>query len=324
MSILETIKAPIEEEIKIFNQKLNDFYKESDIELLQEVANHVLNTKGKQIRPIISLLVAKLFGKKISKDVYNNAIFVETLHLSSLIHDDIVDKADYRRSKKTINNIWGNSIAVLFGDYLFSKALKKSMENKTTDLLDLGTQVIINMAKGEFLQKEKSESLDTTIDDYMNIIEWKTGSLLETCAVSSAISCEADVAQCNNMKDFGRYLGIMFQMKDDLLDYSDSKETGKKTNIDITDRKLTIPVLLAFEEAPQERERIVEIFKSDDIENHIDSVVNFVKSNNGIEKTYALLKEYKEKATLIIDSFEDSEAKIALKALVDFFVNRNL
>lgn len=322
MSTLDQIKEPISQELVKLNELFEEFYAKSEISLLKDVAQHTLNTKGKQIRPIIALLVAKMLQTNIPSEIYNNAIFVELLHLSSLIHDDVVDKADYRRGKKTVSRLWGNSTAVLFGDYLFSKALQKSIQNKTTDLLKLGTQVIINMAKGEFLQKEKSELLDTTEEDYMNIIRWKTGSLLEICVISSALSSEVDAHKTQQLELFGKYLGYMFQMRDDLLDYADFQETGKSTHTDILDRKLTMPVLMAFEHNPAAKDQIIKLIQSDDLPNHVDQVASFVKENKGIEKTYEKLKSLRDKALLILNEFEDSKAKNSLKLLVNYFVDR--
>ena len=247
--ILEEIKAPISREMKLFEEK---FYQsmQSSVPLLDKITQFIIATKGKQMRPILVFLSAKMTGE-VSEKTFRGASLIELIHTAALVHDDVVDESTRRRNFFSINALWGNKTAVLIGDYLLSKSVILSTENKDFDLLEIVSQTIKDMSEGELLQLEKARKLDITEDVYYQIIRQKTASLISACCQIGAVSNNAENSLIMKMKDFGIYAGMAFQIKDDLFDYFSKNIVGKPTGIDIKEQKMTLPLIYSLKTASE-------------------------------------------------------------------------
>jgi len=230
-NIVEDIKQPINEEMKLFEQK---FYEsmQSKVPLLDKVTRFIVTTKGKQMRPMFVFLCAKLVGE-VTEKTYRGASMIELIHTATLVHDDVVDESFKRRNFFSINALWKNKIAVLVGDYLLSKSVLLSTDHKDYDLLGVISRTIREMSEGELLQLEKARKLDITEDVYYEIIRQKTATLIAACCEIGVLSNSTDEVMAKKMQDFGTYTGMAFQIKDDLFDYLSSNVIGKPVGIDI-------------------------------------------------------------------------------------------
>jgi len=241
---LADIQAPIAYEMKEFERKFRALMK-SRVLLLDKIMGYIVKRKGKQMRPMFVFLSAGASGQ-ISESTYRGASLIELLHTATLVHDDVVDNADYRRGFFSINALWKNKIAVLVGDYLLSRGLLLSVDHGDFDLLRLVSDAVREMSEGELLQMEKSKNLDITEDVYFEIIRQKTASLIASCCAVGALSAGAEQPAIDNMKEFGLKIGMAFQIKDDLFDYG-SSEIGKPLGIDIKEKKMTLPLIYSLD-----------------------------------------------------------------------------
>ena len=321
MKITEKIKKPIVQELKIFEKQ---FYTSvsSKVKLLDLILVYILNRKGKQIRPILVFLFAKMFSKgNISKKSYRAANLVELIHTASLIHDDIVDDSNVRRNFLTINALWKNRISVLVGDFFLSKALLLSTENKDYDLLNEVSKAVKEIAEGELFQIQKSRNFNLSEEDYIILISKKTASLFSCCCKLGSIASGK-----NNIDDveiFGNYLGIIFQIKDDLFDYGDNK-VGKPTGIDIVEKKMTLPLIYALNSSTKkERRSILRILQKDKkTKLEIQEVINFVEGKGGIDYAQSKMLEYKQKSIDILEKIPTKASTSYLLALINFVIER--
>lgn len=240
-TIVEQIKSPVHDEMILFEQKFKESMK-SDVALLDKITHYIIKRKGKQLRPLFVFLAAKMHGE-ITEGTYIAASLIELLHTATLVHDDVVDDASERRGFLSINALWKNKIAVLVGDYLLSRGLLLTTEKNRVDLLNIVTKAVKSMSEGELLQMEKARRLDITEDVYYRIIEQKTASLVAACCGTGACSVNAGEEMTQKMEEIGKYVGIAFQIKDDIFDYGFSDKIGKPTGIDIKERKLTLPLI---------------------------------------------------------------------------------
>ena len=248
-SIVEEIKKPINEEMKLFEQK---FYEsmQSKVPLLDKVTRFIVTTKGKQMRPMFVFLTAKLLGN-INEKTFRGASMIELIHTATLVHDDVVDESFKRRNFFSINALWKNKIAVLVGDYLLSKSVLLSTDHKDYDLLSVIARTIREMSEGELLQLEKARKLDITEEVYYEIIRQKTATLIAACCEIGVRSNGADEDLAKKMQDFGNYTGIAFQIKDDLFDYLSKNIIGKPVGIDIKEQKMTLPLIYTLKNAKE-------------------------------------------------------------------------
>lgn len=322
MSKANIIKKPVEAEMKQFEPH---FVKamDSNIPLLKHIVNYLYRQKGKQLRPVLVFLTAKLHGD-VTDRTYTAAAMIELLHSATLIHDDVVDESYRRRGAFSINALWRSKIAVLVGDFLLSKGLLLAVNTKSYDLLEIMSEAVREMSEGELLQIEKSRKLNITEEVYFEIIRKKTATLISSCAANGACSVNASPEQINNMKLFGEYLGIAFQIKDDLLDYSSSSIIGKPAGNDLKEKKLTLPVIYALRNADDKtaRQMLRIIRHNNKKSDKIASVVNFVIASGGIEYTQQKMDEYKQKAIDILNNYPQSEVRESLQALVEYAVER--
>lgn len=295
----------------------------SDIPLLKIILNYVLRRKGKQMRPLLVFLTAKLNGE-ITEATYVAATFIELLHTASLVHDDVVDDASERRGSLSVNALWNSKIAVLVGDYLLSQGMLISVEKNRFDMLEIVSDAVKSMSEGELLQLQKSRKLHLKEEDYFRIIRSKTAALLSACTACGArsVSDNADVTAM--MKDFGENIGISFQIRDDLLDYEGTGLTGKASGNDIKERKITLPLIHALENASYLKKRhILGIVKNRrKTKAEIDEVIRFVLENGGMEYAELKMNQYRDKALAILDSYPDSDVKDSLREFVIYTTSR--
>jgi|TARA_B110000967_G_scaffold8711_1_gene8705 octaprenyl-diphosphate synthase len=318
---LAYIKSPIENELKIFEDKFKDSVK-SKVPLLDTIMNYIVKRKGKQMRPLLVLHCAKLFGE-VNETTYRGAALVELLHTATLVHDDVVDESNMRRGFFSINALWKNKVAVLVGDYLLSKGLLLSLKNKDFKALEILSSAVEQMSEGELLQMEKARKLDITEEVYFDIITKKTASLLASCCGIGANSTGVSEEVLEDVIAMGEAVGIAFQIKDDLFDYGDNK-IGKPTGIDIIEKKMTLPLIYALNVADKgERRKIIKVIKnSKKSKADIQEVIQFVKTKGGIEYAQTRMLEYKKKAEDLLNSIPTESSTEYLKALIDYVIER--
>jgi octaprenyl-diphosphate synthase len=323
MSVLAEIKKPVEKEMDEFESYFNRTMK-SEIPLLKIILNYILRRKGKQMRPLLVFLTARLNGK-ISEATFVAATLIELLHTASLVHDDVVDDAHERRGALSINALWNSKIAVLVGDYMLSKGLLISVEKSRYDMLEIVSEAVKSMAEGELLQLQKARKLNIKEEDYYKIIISKTAALMAACTATGARSVTEDSDTIQLMKDFGENIGIAFQIRDDLLDYEANGLTGKIIGNDIKERKITLPLIHALELASASQKRhIMSIVKSrKKTKAEIDEVIGFVSVSGGTEYTELKMNQFRDKALAILDSYPESDVKDSLKKFVYFTTSRN-
>ena len=322
MTTLKEIKAPIREEMESFEKKFKAAMS-TKVPLLDKITYYIVKRKGKQLRPMLVFLSARLFAP-IEESTYRAASLVELMHTATLVHDDVVDDANMRRGFFSINALWKNKIAVLVGDFLLSKSLLLSVDHNEYRLLQIVSNAVKEMSEGELLQIQKARKLDIKEPIYFDIIRQKTASLIASCCESGAASVKTDEAHVKKMHQFGEWIGMAFQIKDDLFDYQHSNKTGKPTGIDIKEQKMTLPLIYALQHADKKNKRFI----INTVKNHnnnparVREVVDYVNQSGGIEYAHEKMMEYRNKALALLDDFEDGEAKEALKKLVDYVVER--
>ncbi len=316
------IKKPIENELKTFNRFFKDELK-SNIRLLDAVNNYIIKRKGKEIRPILVFLAAKLINNT-NNTTYIAATLTQLLHTATLVHDDVVDEAYERRGFFSINALWKSKVAVLVGDYLLSKGMLIALKNKEYNQLEVVSEAVKAMSEGELLQLKKSKQLNITEQVYFEIIGKKTASLIASCTQLGALSVKATPEQQELLKQFGYYLGIAFQIKDDLFDYEKQGAIGKPTGNDIKEKKLTLPLIYVLQNiSKQEQKWALNIVKRHNKnKTKVNELIAFVKEQGGIAYTRKQMLVYKERALDYLSSFEDNEAKKSLKLLVEYTISR--
>lgn len=322
MKISEKIKAPIAEEMKLFETKFYESMK-SSVPLLDRITHYIVRRKGKQMRPMFVFLTAKLTGE-FQERSYRAAALIELIHTATLVHDDVVDDSNMRRGFFSINALWKNKIAVLVGDYLLSKTLLLSTENEDFDLLKVVSVAIKEMSEGELLQIEKARKLDITEDVYYEIIRQKTATLIAACCEAGARSVGASEEVCKKMNEFGNLVGMAFQIKDDLFDYTSSDLIGKPVGIDIKEQKMTLPLIHVLNKASEKDRKwlINSIKRHNKNQKRVQQIIQYVKDNGGIEYTKKVMHEYNAKALKVLDEFPDSEYKDSLITMVTYVMER--
>lgn len=322
MSSKERIISPISEELSKFEPYFRKATK-SDLPLLSTIINYILRSKGKQMRPIMVFLAAKLNGTFCER-TYHAALTIELLHTATLVHDDVVDDSYQRRGFFSVNAIWKNKMAVLVGDFILAKGLLWSIEHRDYDILDHICTAVRDMSEGEILQVEKARKLDITEDIYFEIIRKKTASLLATSAAVGTCSVTTDSEVIERMRLFGEYAGMAFQIKDDLFDYQKSNLIGKPTGNDLREKKITLPLLHALNQAgSSDKSRILKIVrKHSKSAADLREVGEFVEANGGFRYAEEVMHSYKEVAIAQLLTYPDSEVKSALIEYVNYITSR--
>jgi len=323
LKIVSQIKMPIEEEMELFEKKFSKSMI-SQVSLLNRITHYVVNRKGKQMRPMFVFLIAKMCNDgTVNERTYRGASVIELIHTATLVHDDVVDDSNRRRGFFSINALWKNKIAVLVGDYLLSKGLLLSIDNGDFDLLKIISVAVREMSEGELLQIEKTRRLDITEEVYFEIIRQKTATLIAACCAIGARSVNATDLTVENMRKFGELIGIAFQIKDDLFDYSEEM-IGKPTGIDIKEKKMTLPLIYALNNASlKERNWLINSVKNHNKDRkRVKQVITFVKDNGGLDYATNEMKKFKQKALKLLEIYPDSSYKDSLMLMVNYVIDR--
>lgn len=291
--------------------------------LLDKIMDYIVRRKGKQMRPMFVFLSAGVSGG-ISESTYHGASLIELLHTATLVHDDVVDDANYRRGFFSINALWKNKVAVLVGDFLLSRGLLLSVENKEFGLLEIVSEAVREMSEGELLQMEKARNLDITEDLYFEVIRKKTASLIAACCAVGASSAKASTEVVRKMKMIGEKVGMAFQIKDDLFDYGEA-EIGKPLGIDIREKKLTLPLIHAIGKASwSEKRRVISLIRNAEKESgNIKKVIEFVRHSGGIDHANKVMKNFQDEAQQLLNEMPASSYKDSLRLMIDYTISRN-
>ncbi len=318
---LNKIRIPIANELDAFEDKFKSSM-QSKVPLLDRVTHYIYKRKGKQMRPMFVFFSAKLCGG-ISESTYRGAALVELLHTATLVHDDVVDDAYERRGFLSINAVWKNKIAVLVGDFLLAKGLLLSVEHNELKILKIVSDAVQQMSEGELLQIEKVRRLDIIEDIYYEIIRQKTASLIASCCASGASSAGATDDVVEKMRLFGEYIGMAFQIKDDLLDFG-YEDIGKPKGIDIKEKKITLPLIYSLNNSNKStKSKIIKLVKyHNDEPEKVDEIINFVRGTGGIDYAERKMFDFQQKAFEILNTFPESETKKSLEDLVKYTTER--
>ncbi len=318
---MQIVKGIISSELAIFEKKFAESVKGSN-PLLDRILRLIIKRKGKQMRPMFVFLCAKIAGE-IKEPTYRAASLIELLHTATLVHDDVVDNAMVRRNFFSINALWKNKIAVLVGDYLLSKGLLLSIHHGDFQILKITSRAVKEMSEGELLQMEKARKLDISEDIYFDIIRAKTASLLSAACSAGAYSSSDDPEIAEFFRQFGEKVGIAFQIMDDLFDYGE-ENIGKPRGIDIKEKKMTLPLIYALENADRTtRRRMIYIIKNQNTRrDKVEEVIGMVRESGGIEYARKKMIQYQQEAVAMLDRFPPSPARQALESLVDYVITR--
>jgi len=319
---LKEIARPIEQNLECFEKVFRESIR-SRIGLIDLVAKYIIKTKGKRVRPILVLLSADICGG-VTEKTYRGATLVEILHTATLIHDDVVDEADTRRGFASINAVWKNKIAVLMGDYLLSRGLLLSLEHDDFAFLRITSTSVQRMSEGEIHQIQKARKLDMDEATYLRIIGDKTASLLSTCCEIGATSATHDNEQRRRLREFGERVGLAFQIRDDILDYTGRRSiTGKPSGLDLSEKKLTLPLIHALKQSSRSDAReILSTIRDGGKKIKVQEVMDFVHKHGGIEYASARARAFAEEAVRLLEPFPDSASKHSLLGFASFVVDR--
>lgn len=323
MNYIEKIKSPILAELQEFKNVYAQVL-DSDNKLLSSVHSYIMEGKGKKLRPILTLLAAKLLGEVTNETLYG-AFSLELLHTASLVHDDVVDDTLERRGRASVNSRWTNKVAVLTGDYLLSKSLHCAYTTQNMEIVRSISFIGMTLTDGELLQLANTRQSATTEHEYFEIIKRKTALLFATCTEVGGLSVKATKAELEHLRNYGQYLGICFQIKDDIFDYYEDTHIGKPTGNDVRDGKLTLPLIYAIEHATgQDREEVVKLIDNKDFTTeNINKIMHFAHDKGGVEYARKVMDDYMQKAHLELMDFPDNEAKKALIECLEFVAERD-
>lgn len=320
----------MEKALKIISAELTEFEGhfrqsvKSNVPLLDRIMRYIVKRKGKQLRPMFVLLSARL-GGEVNSSTYRAASLVELLHTATLVHDDVVDEALERRSFFSINALWKNKIAVLVGDYLYSKGLLLSLDNGDYRPLQILTAAVKMMSEGELLQIEKSRNLNLDENVYYEIINGKTASLLASACAAGACTTFKDDDKVEQMRMFGQKVGMAFQIKDDLFDYG-TTDIGKPTGNDIKEKKLTLPLIYTLNNCSKAlKKQVIHIIKNENTNKEkVKFVVDVVEKEGGIKYAQQKMLAFKEEALAILFQFPKSDIRDALEEMVIYTTDRTM
>lgn len=324
MNYIESIKQPILAEMQLFEKTFVSALC-TENPLLLSVNDYVLQKSGKQLRPMLVLLSAKVCGT-VNQSTVDSAISLELLHTASLIHDDVVDDTDERRGKPSINARWTNKIAILSGDYILSKSLGSATKTNNLEILKAIANIGMQLSDGELLQLVNSQISKISEENYFTIIRKKTALLFSTCTEVGGLSVNANEDELEHLRNYGEFLGICFQIKDDIFDYYEELLIGKPTGNDIRDGKLTLPLIYALRNSEgAAKEKIVAIIDQKEFsEENIHAVMRFAHENGGVSYAEERMLEYKNKAIDELNGFADSDIKKALIISAEFAASRDI
>lgn len=335
MITLDAIRTPIAADLEAFEEFIRSRFS-SEGKLLSEMISHVLSSRGKGIRPIITMLCSALVSdvnnrewvegeRNCSKRTYLGAMMVEMLHTASLIHDDVIDNADTRRGRPSANALWQSRNAVVLGDYILARTMSNGMDSAQYDLVSHIVGSVATLCEGEILQSQHAADKDTTRQDYFEIIYKKTASLISISASAGAVSVKASRQDVEQMRRFGEALGMAFQIQDDILDYSRSAKTGKPTNNDLREGKITLPLIEVLEKcSPAEKLQLLDkLSQCKEDEAAVDFLQGVVEATGGTAMAARTMQTYIDRATSILAKYPDSPYRTALVNLCAFVAERD-
>lgn len=316
------IKYPISEELEDFKLLFESSLSSSNL-LLNSVIAHIRQKNGKMMRPILVLLAAKLYGK-VCPATLHAAVSLELLHNASLVHDDVVDESTERRGQLSVNAIFNNKVSVLAGDFLLATALVQVSQTRNHAIIDVVSCLGQDLADGELLQLSNVSNLHFSEDIYFDVIRKKTAVLFAACTKAGALSVGADDEKAEFARLFGEYIGLCFQIKDDIFDFFESKEIGKPTGNDMMEGKLTLPVIYALNTTQDKaaKEIAIRVKNGEATTDEIALLIEFVKQHGGIAYATKTMYAYREKALSLLASMPETDVKIALAAYLNYVVER--
>ena len=335
MISINDIRKPILKDLEAFDKFIADNFS-AEGELLKEMLTYALSSRGKGIRPILTLLIASMHSPIVAREGYTDdkphctkrtylaAMLVEMIHTASLIHDDVLDSADERRGKPSVNAKWQSNMAIILGDYILARTMALGMASAQYDLISHIGSAMATLCEGEVLQSQHADKYDTTRDDYFDIIYRKTASLLGVSAALGALSVGANRGDVERMQKFGEAIGMAFQIQDDILDYKRDNNTGKPTNNDLREHKITLPMIEVMERASeQQRKEMIELLRRADSDNEaLDKLHNIVVEGGGLGYAAEVLKSYLTRAMHLIHKYEETPFRKALLDLCTFIAER--
>ena len=322
MSTIKEIETLLSQDLKDF-QKVFKTAMDSKVPLLDIVLRYIHRQKGKQMRPMFVFLSAHV-TETPQEATARAASLIELLHTATLVHDDVVDEAEKRRNFFSINALWKNKVAVLAGDFLLSRGLTLALASKDYQVLEIVSEATREMAEGELLQIEKARRLDIKEDVYFEIIRKKTATLISSCCAVGAASTGAEKEVVEKMQLFGEYVGIAFQIKDDIFDFQKTNEIGKPQGIDIKEQKMTLPLIYMLSKLPfSERRKAISIVKKHHNKpEKVSALIDQVNASGGIAYAEKQMYVYRDKALSILNEFPENEYKQALVNLVNYTCER--
>jgi octaprenyl-diphosphate synthase len=326
MKVTEQIKQPIHDEMELFEAKFRESMS-SRVALLNRITHYIVNRKGKQMRPMFIFLTAKMIANgNVNERTFRGASVIELIHTATLVHDDVVDDSNKRRGFFSINALWKNKIAVLVGDFLLSKGLLLCIDNNDFDLLKIISVAVREMSEGELLQIEKARKLDITEDVYYEIIRQKTATLIAACCSLGACAvAPTETENIEKMRYFGELIGMAFQIKDDLFDYTD-EAIGKPTGIDIKEQKMTLPLIYTLNHcSSKEKSWIINSIKNHNKDKkRVKEVIALVKKIGGLTYAEQKMKQFQQDALQILKDFPSSTYKDSLELMVNYVIERKI
>ena len=322
MDLISIIKKPIVEEFENFNRYYLEQFN-SSVSLLKETLDYVAHSTGKQMRPLLLILVAKSLGK-MGNETYAAATSLELLHLASLLHDDVIDESDMRRGVKSLNSLYTNRIAILSGDYLFSTSLYNASLTKNVEIIEMLSKMGQTLSAGEIMQLEQQYKLNYSEERYFKVIEAKTASLFKCCASFGALSVGADEKSVEDYGRFGELLGCCFQIVDDIFDYYDNN-IGKPTGSDMREGKITLPALYVLNNSTNEA--IVAIKNKLKAGTYLDEedinlLIEAAKAEGGIDYSRNKIEELRAEALACLPSGIPQDCREALGAYLEYVISR--
>ena len=335
MITLDSIRTPIAADLEAFEEFIRSRFS-SEGKLMSEMISHVLASRGKGIRPIITMLCSALVSdintrdwvegeRNCSKRTYMAALMVEMLHTASLIHDDVIDSADTRRGRPSANALWQSRNAVVLGDYILARTMSLGMDSAQFDLVSHIVGSVATLCEGEILQSQHATDKDTTRQDYFEIIYKKTASLISISASAGALSVKASRSDIEQMRRFGEAIGMAFQIQDDILDYSRSAKTGKPANNDLREGKITLPLIEVLEKcSPAEKVQLIDrLSQCKEDESAVDFLQGVVEATGGLAMAARTMQTYIDRATAILANYADSPYRTALVNLCAYIAERD-
>ena len=332
MITINDIRRPISADLEEFDKFIADNFN-AEGEMLQEMLTYALSSRGKGIRPILTMLSGltctaapyRPDERNCTKRTYLAALMMEMIHTASLIHDDVLDSADERRGKPSVNAKWQSNLAIILGDYILARTMSIGMASAQYDIVSYVGSAMAALCEGEVLQSQHAKSLDTTREDYFTIIYQKTASLLGVCAALGALSLGAQREDIDRMRKFGEAIGIAFQIQDDILDYNRANNTGKPVNNDLREHKITLPLIEVMERKTEEEQKaiiaLIERCDKDDVA--LDTLHAMVHDEGGIERATETMQAYLSRALHLVSKYEDTPYRKALIDLCTFVAERD-